>query len=268
MDKYLNRLRQKMANKEVITAFSTSNPDPMVAEMLAMTGVDFVWCDAEHPANDYHDMQNMIIGTRAGGAAAILRMRSSNPVDLKPLLDMGADGIIFPMINTAEDARKAVEACSYPPYGVRGFGPQRAGDWGLISSAEYAQSRNKVDSGLVKIMTIETQEACRNIEEICQVEGVDMLDLGPGDLSMDMGIPGQEADPRVRDMLFEAAEVCKKYNKPILVFPGEDKELMKKWMSYGVSVTFVLGFDMSYLATRVRDHVGIVEEAKKEFFNK
>ena len=100
--------------------------DPTVTEIISQAGFDVLWIDTEHSPISGITLQNTLIAARAGGTPAWVRIPWNDPVLAKPVLDMGADGIIFPYIRTLEDAERAVAACEYPPRGVRGYGPMKA----------------------------------------------------------------------------------------------------------------------------------------------
>lgn len=113
----------------------------MLTEALAMSGFDAVWIDMEHTAIGKEALLNNLIAIRAGGAASFVRVPWNDPVQTKPLIDMGIDGIIFPYIRTVEDAKLAVASCAYPPEGIRGYGPLRSLEYGKISKQEYVDKR-------------------------------------------------------------------------------------------------------------------------------
>lgn len=230
---YLDKLTKKMKKGKIVCGVCVGLNDPAVSELVGMAGYDFVWIEGEHGAMGRAEMQNLMIGAHAGGAAAMIRLPYSDAALVRPIMDMGPDIIGFPFINTAEDAKKAVAACTYPPKGVRGWNPQRAGHYGQIGQANYVDI---ADKETLKMMIIEQEEGFRNIEQIVQVEGVDMVVLGPGDLSVGMGLGGRQDDPRIREYMDNAAAVCVKYKMPFLAWPAMQKDALKAWADKGASM--------------------------------
>lgn len=233
MGVFLDRLLEKMDKGKIVCGVCVSLNDPAVSELVGLAGYDFVWIEGEHGAMGRAEMQNHMIGAHAGGAAAMIRLPYIDQALIRPVMDMGPDIIAFPFINTAEDAKKAVAACTYPPRGVRGWNPQRAGHYGQIGQANYVDI---ADNETKKMMIVEQEEGFKNIEEIVQVEGVDMIVLGPGDLSVGMGLGGRQTDPRIKEYMENAAKVCVKHNMPFLAWPAMEKEAIKSWADKGASM--------------------------------
>lgn len=230
---YLEKLTQKMKAGKIVCGVCVALNDPAVSELVGLAGYDFVWIEGEHGAMGRAEMQNLMIGAHAGGAAAMIRLPYSDPALVRPIMDMGPDIIGFPFINTAEDAKKAVAACTYPPKGLRGWNPQRAGHYGQIGQANYVDIAQQET---LRMMIIEQEEGFRNIEEIIQIEGVDMVVLGPGDLSVGMGLGGRQDDPRIAQYMDDAAATCVKHHMPFLAWPAMQKDALKAWADKGASL--------------------------------
>lgn len=233
MSRFLDRLMTKIENGKIVCGVCVSLNDPAVSELVGMAGYDFVWIEGEHGAMGRAEMQNLMIGAHAGGAAAMIRLPYLDAALVRPVLDMGPDIIGFPFINSAADAEEAVRICTYPPRGVRGWNPQRAGHYGQMGQSVYVEV---ADSETKKMMIVEQEEGFRNIEEIVQVPGVDLVVLGPGDLSVGMGLKGRQDDPRIRSMMEHAAEVCVKYEVPYLAWPSMQAESLSEWAQKGASM--------------------------------
>ena len=136
------QMRAKFAREEMVVGAHVFLTDPEISESLANHGFEFVWIDGEHSAFDKDCILRHIMACAAGGAASIVRVAWNDPVLVKPVLEMGSDGILLPMVSTAEQARQAVAACSYPPLGIRGFGPRRAIQYGALETEEYLRDVN------------------------------------------------------------------------------------------------------------------------------
>ena len=233
MGMHLERLVKKMEEGKIVCGVCVSLNDPAVSELVGMAGYDFVWIEGEHGAMGRTEMQNLMIGAHAGGAAAMIRLPYTDAALVRPVMDMGPDIIGFPFINTAEEAKKAVAACTYPPKGVRGWNPQRAGHYGQMGQSAYV---DKADRETLKMMIVEQEEGFHNIEEIVKVDGVDLIVLGPGDLSVGMGLKGKQDDPCIAEMMNHAASVCVSCRKPFLAWPSMTEQSLREWEQKGASL--------------------------------
>lgn len=183
--------------------------------------------------------------------------------NIKPILEAGPDGIIFPLVNTAEDARRCVEVCKYPPVGIRGFGPRRAQLYGHIPDGEYYKIAN--DSTML-IMQCERKESVDNLEEILAVPGVDGIIVGLNDLSASIDKFGQINDPEVVDMIDQIMTKCKKAGKPFGVSLGYNFELAKEWIDKGASFVS-MGFPQDYYFMVGKDAVEKIRKIEDEHIN-
>jgi 2-keto-3-deoxy-L-rhamnonate aldolase RhmA len=255
----LEKLKKKIANNELAVGASVVLTDSSVSEQLGEIGFDFVWIDSEHTVLDKKDIQLHIIAARGTGAATFVRVVDNDPAIVKPILEMGPSGVIFPFIKTAEEARKAVEACLYPPHGNRGYGPIRALRYGVTSKLQYVQ---EASSQLWKILMIEHIDAVKNLDEILAVEGVDALIVGPNDLSGSIGLLGQVDHPEVKKLYDIIAEKANKAGVPFGVSNGYDEVLFKEWVKRGVSF-ISLGSDYSFITKAAHNDQMLTRNLKK-----
>jgi 4-hydroxy-2-oxoheptanedioate aldolase len=156
-----------------------SLPDPTAAELLASAGYDFVLVDAQHGGPTMDSLAALIPAIDGAGSAALVRMPWNDPALIMRALDLGAAGVIVPMVSTARDAELAVSACRYPPAGIRSYGQLRG--------RRYA-STDATNEQVLCIVMIETAEGLENIEAIAATEGVDGIFIGPIDLALSMGL--------------------------------------------------------------------------------
>lgn len=247
MEKYAQKIKENVQNGKVLCGIAVSLSDPAVSELVGLCGYDFVWIEGEHGALGKKDIQNHMIAAHAGGAAALVRLTSHEPTLVKPVLDMGADIICFPVINTVDDAKAVVSACEYPPKGVRGCNPQRASYYGRMNYVEYVKNAEKET---LKMIVIEQQEGYKNLEKIVQVPGIDIIALGPGDLSLDMGFGGDMERREIKELISNATTICKKYNKPFVVFPAMEKNSVKTWVDKGASM-LVFSQDTTFITQSI-----------------
>ncbi len=183
-----------------------------MAEILGGCGFDAIMIDHEHGGGNLSEAIHQHRAIRSVGDTSILmRIPSNDPVAVKRALDAGMEGIMFPLVNTAAEAKTAVDACRFPPTGTRGngIGAARAAVFGRDAEAYFAAFEEK----LLIICQIETKQAVENIEEIAAVDGVDMLFIGPYDLSGSIGKPGAFDDPEVKALFEEARDRIKASGK-------------------------------------------------------
>ncbi|MBO4792244.1 MAG: aldolase, partial [Clostridia bacterium] len=131
------RIDEKLKRGDVLFGTHVFCGAPPLTEALSLAGFDMIWIDMEHTAIGIESLQNNLIAARAGGTPAFVRIPWNDKVLAKPVIDMGPEGIIFPYIRSADDARAAVAACEYPPAGERGYGPLRALDYGGIAQTDF-----------------------------------------------------------------------------------------------------------------------------------
>lgn len=234
--------------------------DPSITEALAMHGYDFIWIDAEHGPFDKHTLLMHVMAANAGGSAAFVRVAENNPALIKPVLEMGVDGIIIPMILTEEDAQKAMQACLYPPLGIRGFGPRRAIRYGQTPIQAYLED---APASFLRILQIEHIQAVENIEAILAVEGLTAIIIGPNDLSASIGRLGDSLHPEVLALGKQIIACAKQAKIPVGVSIGPDEKTIITWMGMGLDFISV-GDDISFLQQGVQRTLSMVEKARRE----
>lgn len=187
------KIKQKLKEKKPSIGTWMSMAHPSIAEILAMAGYDWVVVETEHTSIDNSEALRLIIAIEQRGAIPLVRLASVDPVQAKAVLDSGAAGVIVPMVNTKAEAQLAVAMCKYPPMGTRGVGLARAQGYGVDFDAYVTKANEKT----LVIVQIEHIDAVNNIDEILSVPGIDGTFIGPYDLSMSLGIPGQLSHPKV-----------------------------------------------------------------------
>ena len=183
-----------------------SSTDPAVAEVIAGSGADFVAIDGEHGTVEASDLSHVLAAVRASGIPALFRVAENEQARIQHALDAGASGVIVPRVRSAVDAARAARATRYPPDGVRGIAPRRAGGYGRDGG--YLARANDLVACVVQV---ETREALADLAAIIEVPGVDAFLIGPNDLAASIGHTGEidhpvnlEAIARVRDAAFAA----------------------------------------------------------------
>ncbi|AWK84940.1 HpcH/HpaI aldolase family protein [Azospirillum thermophilum] len=225
-----------------------------VAEAMARVGFDFLVLDQEHVPVDSADAIRIDRAVRSAGTGVtpLYRLAWNDPVLIKRALDGGAASLMVPFVENAEDARKAVDAAYYPPFGKRGFAAvHRASHYGM--NPDFVREAREE---LCLILQLETPNAIDNLEAIGSLDGVTGLFVGPGDLSSAMGHIGNPAHPEVQAKIKEAVQRCRALGKPCGIVGG-NPDLVARYQDLGF--TFVaLGSDMSMLVARAKEQLAAV----------
>ena len=187
------RFRQSMRDGRLQIGAGIGFTDPLVSDALA-DSLDFLWIDLEHSAMSPEALAGHLLAARSRERPAIVRVPAAGTAFVKPVLDAGADGIIVPMVRSAEEVRQVVADCRYPPAGTRGFGPRVPSNYGRVPTPEFVATANR--EVFVAVM-IETAEALEAIDAIASVPGLDSVVVGPWDLSGSLGMLGEVEHPRV-----------------------------------------------------------------------
>ncbi len=189
---------------------------PFAAEILAAAGFDYVCVDLQHGLSHFDTMAPMLAATARTGTTPLVRVPFNSTAYMGKALDAGAQGLIIPMVNSAEQARAAVAACRYAPEGVRSFGPVRAS---LFSSG---MSTDDVNRAVLCLPMVETREAVDRIEEICTTPGVDGIYIGPADLAITYGLPpyGDPAPQQLSDAIEKIRACCAEHGLPVGIHTG------------------------------------------------
>lgn len=198
--------RQSLVNGEPVVGIITNLDSLDLIEIIANCGYDYVLLDAEHAAFSDDRLLMMLRTAHGAGLPAIVRVRDDHPKSILRVCDLGADGVMVPQIESAEQARAVVAAMRYAPLGERGLHPSTPGaNWGSHGLDEHIERQN---SGICSLLQIETKAGVDNIAEIVAVPGVDAVIVGPADLSQSLGVIGQTMHPDVEaasDKVLEAA---------------------------------------------------------------
>ncbi|MBS3890066.1 4-hydroxy-2-oxoheptanedioate aldolase [Serratia marcescens] len=213
------------------------------AELLAGAGFDWLLIDGEHAPNNVQTVLGQLQAVAPYPSQPVVRPPWNDAVIIKQLLDVGAQTLLIPMIQNAEQARDVVRATRYPPHGVRGVGSAlaRASRWNRVP--DYLQ---QADEQMCVLVQIETREAVKNLDAILQVEGVDGVFIGPADLSADMGFAGNPQHPEVQRTIDDAIARIRAAGKA----PGilmANKALAQRYLEAG-ALFVAVGVDTTLLA--------------------
>ena len=243
MDLPLNSFKRAIkAGRQQIGLWS-SLPSHVTVEVVAGAGFDWLLLDTEHAANELPMVYSQLQAAASGGTAhPVVRLPWNDAVMIKRFLDAGAQTLLLPMVETAEEARRAVAATRYPPQGIRGFaGAARASRFGRVKDY-HARAHEE----LCLLVQVETKLGLQNLEAIACVEGIDGVFIGPGDLSAALGYLGQQKHPDVVAAIEKAIRLIRELGTA----PGiltSDETLARRYIDAGSLFTAV-GADISILA--------------------
>ena len=211
-----NRVKDKIQAGELALGTYVSFTDPQIVEIIGLAGFDAAFIDMEHTAFDLPLIQQMIVAADLVGITPMVRVPDNDAKLILRLLDMGAQGIIIPHVNGVQGAKEAVAAVRYPPLGERGgAGGTRAARFGTVSWDDHVAASN--ENILLSVMT-EDEKALNEVEEIAALDGVDLVAIGPTDLSQAIGASGP-SDPRLMNKVKEIADMVKSVGKAKLQIP-------------------------------------------------
>lgn len=248
----LQKFRQKLASDQALYGLWITLESASIAEMGVALGLDWIVVDAEHGHLDWKDILEHIRATVRSDTVVLVRVAELSIGLIKRALDIGADGVVVPWIQSPDELRKAVAYAHYPPDGQRGIGAERATCWGRC----FATHVEEANENVLVVPIIETVTAGRNIEELAQVEGVEVLFLGPADYSSTAGYPGQWEGPGVAEELLAIKDTIKRHGRHCGVVATSNENLRER-QQQGFRM-LGLGLDGGLL---LRSLVGALESA-------
>ena len=242
-----HKITDKVAAGKLAIGSHVGFDSPFVTEMIAGCGFDFIWIDGEHSAIDRKDIQNHLMACRAAGAAGIVRVPWNDPVIIKAILDMGADGIVVPMVCSLEEAKQAAAATHYPPDGIRGMGTRRAVNYGIWDKNAYVADTDKY---ILTIVQIEHIDVVKDLPEIAKLPGISGFVVGPNDFTMSMNTP--ERTYTVND-----PEVQEQFDKIGQALAGTGS------VTYAAAIPIIMGQNIGTCITAVLASIGTSRSAKR-----
>ena len=244
-----NHLKKALREGKIVFGPFLKITDPAVVEIMGFAGFDFVIIDEEHGPISIESAQNMIRAAESVNITPIIRVGNNDEALILRALDIGAQGVEIPQINSKSDAVRAVKSVKYSPQGERGVCRYvRAANYSSMDKFEYFKSENEET---IIIAHIEGVEGINNLDEILSVPGINIIFIGPYDLSQSLGIPGEISHPLVTEKMKEVVLKCKENKVAVGTF-ADDIETAKSWVSLGVQ----------YMSFSV--DVGILYEASKK----
>jgi len=224
-------IKEKLKDGQAVFGPFIKSGNPAMIEILGMSGFDYVLLDMEHSPFSIEHTEHMIRAAEIGGACPFVRVSSHDESAILHPLDKGARGLLVPMVNDKATAERIVKFSKYSPMGRRGICIySRAARFGYISKQEHFRKSN---SEILIAIQIEGQEGLNNLDEILTVDGVDIIYVGPYDLSQALGIPGEVSDPRVTDKVKEIFEKARAVGRHVGIYV-DDVQTAKKYRQLGL----------------------------------
>jgi len=220
----IRKLRQKLASEQAVYGLWLTLESPSIAEMAVALGLDWLVIDAEHGHLDWKEILEHIRATVRSDTVALVRVAELNAGLIKRALDIGADGVVIPWIETAAQLQQAVSFATYPPEGSRGIGAERATGWGQCF-LEHTQQANE---HVLVVPIIETVTAGRNISQLRNVKGVDLFFFGPADYSSTAGHRGQWEGPGVAAQLLAIKDSLVRSGKHCGIVASSPENLLER----------------------------------------
>ena len=237
-------LKEKIQQGKKTTGTLLNLNDVSSGLILGRCGYDFIWVDMEHSCLSLENLLAQITAIKSGGTSVIVRVPQNDLTYTKKVLEMGVDGIIFPMLKSVEEVNEMIACTLYPPYGTRGFGPQNAIGYGFDDARTYVQNTRE---HLCRFIQIEHQECVKNLEEILKNPYIDGYIFGPNDLSGSIGELGNVFGSNTLSLLQKSMQILKQANQYVGLATGDlSEETLIKWHNLGVDMLAV-GADYDFL---------------------
>ncbi len=258
-----NKIKKMMKEGKPIINGWLQIPNSFTAEILANQGWDSLTLDMQHGIIDYSNAISMLQAISTTNTTPLARVNWNEPGQIMKILDAGAYGVICPMVSNKKEAENFVQACLYPPKGLRSYGPIR----GLIyGGKDYAQ---KANDEILKFAMIETKESLNNLDEIMETPGLDGIYIGPADLSLAIG-EKPSFDKSENDPVYKEIMNILKHAKKNKIFAGIQNgkaEYAKKMIKSGFNLV-TIGSDQRYMTSAAKEELSLLKTLEGENSNK
>jgi 4-hydroxy-2-oxoheptanedioate aldolase len=256
MDMPINRFKQRLKSGEAQIGLWLGLADAYCAELAANAGFDWLLIDGEHAPNDLRGMLSQLQAIAPYTSQAIIRPVIGDTAIIKQVLDIGAQTLLVPMVESAEQAQELVRSIHYPPQGTRGVGSALARASGWNSIPGYL---DQADAQMCLLVQIENREGLANLDAIAAVDGVDGIFIGPADLSASMGYRGNPGHPEVQGAIEDAIARIQRAGKAAGILSA-DQKLAKRYIELGAAFVAV-GVDTTVLMRGLQTLAAIFKDA-------
>ena len=249
----MNKLKEMIKKQEKPLGVFIETCSSYVVECIGRTGFDYVILDNEHSPIEAETTADLVRAAILSGLTPLARVRDIQRSAVLKLLDVGVQGIIVPNVSTVEEVNEVISYCKYYPIGNRGFCPSRKDAWGYDLNLSVIDSMRYHNDRVLLIPQCETKGAFEKIEEIVRLGGVDGIFIGPFDLSISMGIPGDFSNPGFQDTLKKILETCHENDKFCILFTGAEKGVIDGFHQGYDSITYSL--DAGLIIECIRERI-------------
>jgi len=226
-----NNTKAKLKAGETVFGCFIRYPDPTLVEIMGYQPWDFLVFDGEHGTLDPRECENMVRAAELRNVTPIVRVTTNNAPIILRFMDTGAQGLHVPWVNTAEEAEQVVRSVKYQPRGIRGLAGIRAADFGqTVPFGEYVKQANAETLVTIHIETVDAVEA---LPEIVKIDGIDVIFIGPTDLSQSLGVPGQANHPKVQETISKIIDTVLPTDKVVGIM-ASNAETALQWKARGL----------------------------------
>ncbi|MBO7148558.1 MAG: aldolase [Clostridia bacterium] len=242
-------IREKIKNREKIIGTHINFADPSVGRIAGLAGYDFIWIDMEHNYISFESLLSLVIAVQSTGTDVIVRAPQDDLTATKKIIEMGVDGIIFPMVRTADEANRLLSYTLYPPHGRRGFGPMNAVGYGAFDVLDYVKTNHEK---MCRFIQIEHVDAVKNLDEIMKNEFIDGYIIGANDLSGSINELCNVFGENTTALITETITKLKANGKYVGLSTGDLSEVtFKHWSDMGVDMLSA-GADFDFLTAGMK----------------
>jgi 4-hydroxy-2-oxoheptanedioate aldolase len=253
----LNKAKAKLKAGGTILGTYVRHAEPGIAEILCYLGFDFLFFDGEHAAIGERECENLARVCELTGVTSIARVPVNAPWMIGRHLDMGIQGVQIPMVNSAGEAEAAMRAAKYAPVGSRGLAGARAANYGQLLPFSYAEHVAKSNAETMVIVQVETPAAIEALPEIVKIPEIDVIFIGPTDLSLCLGHPGEFKHPEVQAAFDRIIKVVETSDKALGVLAA-NTEASLEWRAK--SARFILSVFEALMGPPIREYLKTLRE--------
>lgn len=244
---FKNSLKEKIRRGQAAIGSWIALNDPYAVEVMANTGFEWLLIDTEHCAIGVESLRSILVALKGSPSVPIVRLMNNNPDYFKMALDLGAGGVIVPMVQTKADALRAVDSCFYPPKGNRGCGPVRAS----VYNKYYEEYMKNANEETLLVVQIETFQTLAHLDDILNVEGLDGIFVGPADLGLSLLHLPDEEKPTLDELISQIFNKAREHNVPYGTVAGTPEQFVK--LAQKGATLLTVGGDLGFLLEGARN---------------
>ena len=253
-------LKEKIKNKEKTIGMYVQLSDISISRISGLAGYDFIWVDTEHSYMSLETLLGHIYALKSTNTPVVVRLPQNDLTATKHILEMGVDGIIFPMVRNQDEADSLIASTLYPPRGNRGFGPMSAIDYGFRDVNDYIKNDTE---NLVRFVQLEHIDAINNLENIVKNKYIDGYIFGANDLSGSLGMLGNCYSEKISQIIKSTTDYLHEKNKYVgIAAGGITEDIIRHWSSFGADM-LCAGADFDFIREGVLKNKALLEKYHK-----